>query len=102
MIKFRQGYITMAEPTARLEGEIADHQITHFNNPILTWMITNAVAKVDPRGNTMLVKENPASRKKIDGLIAMIMARGVCEHPDVKPLFEESEVRIRFLEGGFA
>lgn len=101
LVKFRQGYITMAEPTARLEGEIADHQITHFNNPILTWMITNAVAKVDPRGNTMLVKDNPASKKKIDGLIAMIMARGVYEFPDVKPLFEESDVRIRFLEGGF-
>lgn len=101
LIKFRQGYLTMSEPTARLEAEIAEHSIRHFNNPILTWMITNAVAKIDPRGNTMLVKDNPASKKKIDGLIAMIMARGVYEFPDVKSLFEESEVTIRFIEGGF-
>lgn len=101
LVKFRQGYITMSEPTARLEAEIAEHSIRHFNNPLLTWMITNAVAKVDPRGNTMLVKDNPASKKKIDGLIAMIMARGVYEQPETKALFEETDYTIRYLDGGF-
>ena len=88
LVKWRQGYVTMSEPTARVEAEIAEHKLTHFGNPVLRWMITNAVAKTDPRGNTMLVKENPNSRRKIDGLIAMIMARGLADHPEVRPLFD--------------
>ena len=97
MVAWRQGYITMAEPTAALEREIVEHKIRHFGNPVLAWMIGNAVAKVDPRGNTMITKDEKMSKRKVDGVVASIMAYGLAQKPEIKEELDDTPFSIRYL-----
>jgi phage terminase large subunit-like protein len=74
MVDFRQGYLSMSEPSKDLEARIVAKQIRHGGNPILRWMIGNAVAKKDAAGNIKPDKEKATD--KIDGVVASIMALG--------------------------
>jgi len=77
MCLFRQGMLSMNEPTKRLEALVVSEQLRHGANPVLRWMATNAVAKVDPSGNVMLNKAKcQESKRRIDGLVALAMAIG--------------------------
>mgnify|MGYP000011264974 FL=1 len=94
LFPFRQGFLSMAEPTAKLEADILEHRLRHFGNPVLTWMVSNAKMQTDPKGNTMLAKENKDSKRKIDGVVASVMAYGVYLRPEVQELFNDDyEVR---------
>jgi phage terminase large subunit-like protein len=55
-----------------LERLVLAGQIRHGNNPVLTWMADNLVARMDPAGNIKPDKEK--SKEKIDGIVALIMA----------------------------
>ncbi len=65
MIEFRQGYISMNEPSKEFERLIMAEQMRHGGHPILRWMASNAVAKTDPSGNIKPDKQK--STQKIDG-----------------------------------
>jgi phage terminase large subunit-like protein len=72
MVKIGQGFADMAAPTKRalelgMRGELA-----HDGNPVLRWMVSNVMVKMDPAGNTK--PDKVRSREKIDGAVAMIMA----------------------------
>ncbi|MBV6617513.1 terminase large subunit [Acinetobacter baumannii] len=54
-----------------LEAAIAAKRFHHDGNPILTWMISNVVAKPDANDNVFPRKPN--NSKKIDGAIALLM-----------------------------
>lgn len=97
MVPWRQGYITMAEPTAAMEREILEHRIRHFNNPVLSWMISNATAKVDPRGNTMIAKDEKMSKRKVDGVVAAIMAYGLAKKPEIADLLDDTPFEVRYI-----
>ena len=77
MIEFRQGYKSMNEPTKSLEKLIINHNLVHFNNPVLRWMISNTESITDPAGNIKLVKPHKDSPLKIDGVIALVMGHGL-------------------------
>ena len=94
---FRQGFLSMAEPTARMEADILEHRLRHFGNPVLTWMVSNAKTQTDPKGNTMLAKEHRDSKRKIDGIVAAIMAYGVYLRPEVQGLFNDDNYEVRVL-----
>lgn len=72
MVEFGQGYASMNPPMKELERLILAGKIRHGNNPVLTWMMGNLIARVDPSGNVKPDKEK--SRDKIDGAVALIMA----------------------------
>ncbi len=72
MVEFRQGYVSMNPAMKALEVAIANQTIAHGNNPVLTWMIDNLVARQDPAGNLKPDKEK--SIEKIDGIVALLMA----------------------------
>ncbi|RJX20808.1 MAG: terminase large subunit [Ammonifex sp.] len=72
MIQFGQGFASMSPPMRELERLIMNHKLAHGNNPVLSWMADNLVAKTDPAGNIKPDKEK--SREKIDGMVALIMA----------------------------
>ncbi len=72
LVEFGQGFASMSPPMKELERLIRTHEIEHGNNPVLTWMADNLVAREDPAGNIKPDKEQ--SREKIDGLVALIMA----------------------------
>jgi phage terminase large subunit-like protein len=67
-----QGFVSLTTPTEFLETLILQKRIVHSGNPVLRWMISNAVATYDPAGNVKLDKAK--SNQKIDGLAALINA----------------------------
>lgn len=68
----RQNLLNMNGCTKELERLILSGQLKHGGNPILSWQMENAVARTDPIGNCMIVKENKQS--KIDCAVALSMA----------------------------
>jgi phage terminase large subunit-like protein len=72
LVGFGQGFVSMSAPMKELEKLILGHQMAHGNNPVLTWMADNLVAREDPAGNIKPDKEK--SRERIDGMVALIMA----------------------------
>lgn len=74
MVEHRQGYKSMSESTIELLRRIKNQTFAHGNNPVLTWQADNLVVRKDPAGNIKPDKEK--SSKKIDGIVAGIMAIG--------------------------
>lgn len=92
MAQFGQGYQSMNPPMKELERLVLSKKIRHGNNPVLTWMADNLVARMDPAGNIKPDKEK--SREKIDGMVALIMALDLAlRHPEVKSVYEKRGIR---------
>jgi phage terminase large subunit-like protein len=73
-IEFRPTVLNFSEPMKTLDGLIRAGQISHDGDPVMTWMISNVVAKEDAKDNVYPRKERPEN--KIDGVVALIMALG--------------------------
>ncbi|HMA78787.1 MAG TPA: terminase TerL endonuclease subunit, partial [Candidatus Paceibacterota bacterium] len=72
ILKMGQGYASMNEPTKWLERLVLQNEIAHGGNPVLRWMVGNTELKRDPAGN--IKPDKSETRKKIDGMVATIMA----------------------------
>jgi phage terminase large subunit-like protein len=68
----RQGFLSHSAPTKHLERLVKTRKIRHGNNPVLTWMMGNAVSVQDAHENIKLDKQK--SRCRIDGAIALVNA----------------------------
>lgn len=73
---FGQGFVSMSPPMKELERLVASRRLAHGNNPALTWMADNLIARSDPAGNIKPDKEK--SREKIDGIVALLMGLDRC------------------------
>jgi len=71
LVKFGQGFLSMAHPTREFEKLIRGGEIAHGDNPVLTWMASNVVIKLDPAGN--MKPDKSKSIEKIDGVVATLM-----------------------------
>jgi phage terminase large subunit-like protein len=70
-----QGMLSITEPTKEFEKMIYAGKIEHFNNPVLKWMNSSAVIKIDQAGNYMMDKgKTQGNSGKIDGLAAAVNA----------------------------
>lgn len=74
VVEFRQGFVSMNEPTKALERLVISGGLNHGGNPVLRWMAGNVSVKTDPAGNLKPDKEH--STEKIDGIVSLIMALG--------------------------
>lgn len=93
MVQFGQGFASMNPPMKELERLVLSKKIRHGNNPVLTWMADNLVARLDPAGNIKPDKEK--SREKIDGIVALIMAIDLAlRHPEAKSVYEKRGIRM--------
>jgi phage terminase large subunit-like protein len=72
MVKFGQGDVSMNPPMQELERLVLTEKIQHGNNPVLTWMADNLVARMGPTG--LLKPDKEKSSEKIDGIVALLMA----------------------------
>jgi phage terminase large subunit-like protein len=75
MVEFRQGFVSMSEPTKNLEVMILRKELAHLGHPVLSWCMSNLAIKEDAAGNIKPDKE--AKTEKIDGAVALIMALGI-------------------------
>lgn len=73
-VDMRQGFLSMSPPTKAIQRAICAGEFHHGDNPVTTWMLTNCEVVTDPAGNVKLDKAAKVKRRKIDGLIAAIMA----------------------------
>ena len=88
MVAFGQGFASMSAPMKELEKMVLGHTLAHGNNPVLTWMADNLVAREDPAGNIKPDKEK--STERIDGMVALIMGldRATRHEPPRKSVYE--------------
>jgi phage terminase large subunit-like protein len=76
-VEFRQGFMTMNEPSKALEMMVIARTLKHGCNPIMTWCAQNAAVVTDPAGNIKPTKPTRTSAMKIDGIVALINAKGI-------------------------
>jgi phage terminase large subunit-like protein len=74
VVPFRQGFVSMTDPTKKLEDMVLAKKIRHDGNRILRWCAANTVVDSDPAGNLKPTKKKSTDR--IDGVVALIMAVG--------------------------
>lgn len=72
MVEVPQTVKNFSEPMKKLEALVFEKKLAHPHNPVLDWMMSNVVAKLDKKDNIFPNKESPD--KKIDGVVATIMA----------------------------
>lgn len=73
-LKFAQGPGKFNEPTQNFERAVLQRKIQHNGNPLLSWQIGHTNVITDRRGNMMPVKPPRSDHKKIDAVMASIMA----------------------------
>ena len=74
VVKHGQSAGPMAAPTKRFEQLYLRHQFQHSGNPVMRWMIGNAMYDQDHQGNRKPSKKR--SSEKIDGVVTLVMAIG--------------------------
>jgi phage terminase large subunit-like protein len=66
-----QGVLSLNDATKELWARIQSGTVRHDGNPVLTWMVGNAVAKPDKNENVKIFKAR--NDNKIDGAVAAVM-----------------------------
>ena len=67
--------------------------MAHNGNPVMTWMISNVTAAMDPAGN--LKPDKSRSGEKIDGVTARLMALGLSlPQQSTRSVYEERGVLV--------
>lgn len=80
---FSQAISNMTSPTKQFEKLVYDGKIKHDGNPVLTWALSGCVIVEDASGNVKVHKgKSNYNGKRIDAIIAAIMALGGSLSPD--------------------
>lgn len=74
MVEMRQGWATMSAPIKMFDRLVASKRINHGGHAVLRWQADCASVKADESQNLRLVKDDGKSRKKIDAIVAAVMA----------------------------
>ena len=77
LIQYDQSLRQMSNPTKQLERLIMEDKIID-SNPVMKWMVTNAVIKPDANNNYKIMKQYKSSTQRVDGVITSIMAIDRC------------------------
>lgn len=73
-VEFRQTIVNFAEATSELERLILSQRMHHNRNGLLAWQFNHVKVVTDASGNKRPVKPKPDDIRKIDGVVALIMA----------------------------
>lgn len=74
---FSQTMTNYSHPTKVFEKLMYENKIKHDGNPVMEWMLSGCQTKEDYNENIRIVKgKDNTSGKRIDGIIALIMALG--------------------------
>jgi phage terminase large subunit-like protein len=72
VVPFGQGFASMSPPSKEFEKLVVSHGLEHGGNPVMAWMVSNAMARRDPADN--IKPDKGRSTDRIDGVVAAIMA----------------------------
>lgn len=73
-----QGFIKLSEPTSMLLSLVKNGTLTHEDNPVLNWMVSNMDILTNAYGSIMPNKKDPSN--KIDGVAALINCLALVVH----------------------
>jgi len=76
MLEHRQGTASMNMPCKELERILLQGNFVHPKNPCLTWNADSVAVHENVRGDIAPIKPKSGSSKRIDGIVALIMAVG--------------------------
>jgi phage terminase large subunit-like protein len=76
MYQVTQGY-KMTGPIKTAERKLAEGVIVHAGQPMMSWCISNA--RIEPRGNGVIITKQVSGTAKIDPLMAMLNAVSLME-----------------------
>ena len=76
IVPFGQGFSSMSSPTKELERLVLTQELRHGGHPALRWQASNTTVKTDPAANIKPSKPPYEDARKIDGIVALIMAIG--------------------------
>lgn len=79
----RQSYAMLSEPMTELEADIISERIQHDGNPCMAWMMSNVVEK---KSGEYRRPHKESEAKKIDGPVALIMAKALAMRDDINGL----------------
>jgi phage terminase large subunit-like protein len=75
VVGYGQGFLSMTLPSKEILSLVLDGDLDHGGHPVLAWMADNVAIRKDAAGCIKPDKET--SSDKIDGMVALIMAKGV-------------------------
>lgn len=70
-VELGQTVKNLSLPMKEFDSAVKAGRVHHDGNPVLTWMASNVVAKLDAKDNIYPRKEKP--EQKIDGIVAALM-----------------------------
>lgn len=83
IVKFPQNMGTLNEPSKEFEAMIVGNTLVHSNeDPVLDWMAGNVHIYRDSSENVKPIKPSEDPSRKIDGIVAGIMAIGIANAYD--------------------
>ena len=71
-VEVKPTVLNLSEPMKQIDALIRARLLAHDGDPVMAWMMSNVVAKVDAKDNVYPRKER--EEKKIDGFVALCMA----------------------------
>lgn len=86
VVEIRPTVQNFSDPMKTLDGLIRSGSIQHSGDPVMTWMISNVVAREDAKDNVYPRKER--QENKIDGVISLLMALNRAIN-DTEPDFDD-------------
>lgn len=90
MVEFGPTVLNFSEPMKQIEALIRDRKLHHNGDPVMTWAMSNVVAKLDRKDNVFPNKERPEN--KIDPFVALCMAMGRAMLPGQTPELQQAFV----------
>lgn len=81
-----QTFKHMTAPCRQLEELVVNGQLQHGGNPVLDWMAGNATLMTDNSGSMRVKKPTQKSRKKCDGIVALLMSLAIAKAEEQAPL----------------
>lgn len=97
-IEVRPLVMNFSPAMKRMDGLIRSRKIAHDGDPVMTWMLSNVVAKTDAKDNVYPRKERPEN--KIDGPVAHMMAQARWMAAEPKTSFADVLASISMVQVG--
>lgn len=86
--RFAQTIMNFAGPTKEFERQLTEGTFRHNRNPVLGWQAGHVHVWTDRSGNMRPVKPSADDPRKIDGIVAAVMAVGTWKAAPTEPGFD--------------
>ena len=93
-VKFPQTFPAFAGPTSTFERLVIQGKLRHNRHPILTWQAGHVAVKSDNNNNKRPIKPPDGDHRKIDGIVASIMALSQATGLEVGSMYDSPDKEL--------